>query len=393
MTRFLPSVPGYVYAQDGDNLYVNLFMSNTAHISLRSGKVNITQQTDYPWNGRIAFTVDPASPARFDLHIRIPGWAAGQAVPGDLYHFADSKETIIPITINGQHVEYDTRKGYAVISRNWKKGDKVVVDLPMPVQKVMANGLVKADKGRFAFQKGPIVYCLEGPDYKDSTVQSIVVDKNAVIGSSYEDTLLSGVTVLTTLGSSSARQPKSDEVVTTPETVRAIPYYAWNNRGAGEMEVWVPYEASAARPKPAATIASGSRVSASLRNKRMYMALNDQYDPVDSKDNSALYLHWWPKKNSKEWVQYDFSQEYTVSSSRVYWFDDGPWGGCRVPASWKIYYRKEGEWAPVENTTPYGTDKDKYNTVTFTPVKTTALRLEVQLPADNSSGIHEWIVE
>jgi len=125
----------------------------------------------------------------------------------------------------------------------------------------------------------------------------------------------------------------------------------------------------------------------------MYAALNDQYDPVDSKDNSALYFHWWPKKNSKEWVQYDFSQEYTVASSKVYWFDDGPWGGCRVPASWKLYYRKEGQWVPVENITPYTTEKDKYNVVKFAPVKTTALRLELQLPADNSSGIHEWIVE
>ena len=125
----------------------------------------------------------------------------------------------------------------------------------------------------------------------------------------------------------------------------------------------------------------------------MYSALNDQYDPVDSKDNSALYLHWWPKKDTKEWVQYDFNGEYTVSSAKVYWFDDGPWGGCRVPASWKIYYRKDGEWVPVNNTSSYGTEKDKYNKVTFDPVKTTALRLELQLPADNSSGIHEWIVE
>jgi uncharacterized protein len=393
MTRFLPSVPGYVYAQDGDNLYVNLFMSNTARITLHSGAVKITQQTDYPWNGRIVLTVDPASSSPFDLHVRIPGWATGQAVPGDLYHFAGYRESQIPITVNGQPVTYDTRKGYAVISRKWKKGDKVVIDLPMPVEKVMANERVKADLGRFAFQKGPVVYCLEGPDYADSTVQSIVVDTSASVTSSYQDTLLNGITLLVAKGMSSARQPKSDQLTTTATTVKAIPYYAWNNRGSCEMEVWIPYEASAARPKPAATIASGSRVSASLHNKRMYSALNDQYDPVDSKDNSALYLHWWPKKNSKEWVQYDFNGEYTVSSAKVYWFDDGPWGGCRVPASWKIYYRKDGEWVPVNNTSSYGTEKDKYNKVTFDPVKTTALRLELQLPADNSSGIHEWIVE
>ena len=393
MTRFLPSVPGYVYAQDGDNLYVNLFMSNAASIKLHSGAVTITQQTDYPWNGKIALTIDPASSAPWDLHIRIPGWAKGQAVPGDLYHFAGYRESVIPITVNGQPMTYDTQKGYAVIHRKWKKGDKVVIDLPMPVEKVMANERVKADLGRFAFQKGPVVYCLEGPDYADSTVQSIVVDTSAPAAFSYRNDLLNGVTVLVTKGSTAARQPKSEQLITRDEEVKAIPYYAWNNRGSCEMEVWIPYEASAARPKPAATIASGSTVSASIHNKRMLSALNDQYDPVDSKDNSALYLHWWPKKDSKEWVQYDFNGEYTVSSSKVYWFDDGPWGGCRVPVSWKIYYKKDGQWVPVNNTSTYGIEKDKYNKVTFDPVKTTALRLELQLPADNSSGIHEWVVE
>jgi hypothetical protein len=396
--------------------------------------VNITQQTDYPWNGKITFTIDPAPPSTtrtassasqppasaspspaFDLHIRIPGWATGQAVPGDLYHFAgyqgpprsatgypqpqDSAAGTayapppIPITVNGQPVTCSIQKGYAVLHRKWNKGDKIVIDLPMPVRKVMANERVKADLGRFAFQKGPIVYCLEGPDYKDSTVKSIVVDTSAAVSSSYQDTLLNGIIVLVSNGSASARQPKSDQLITTATTVKAIPYYSWNNRGSCEMEVWIPYEASAARPKPAPTIASGSTVTASIRNKRMYGALNDQYDPADSKDNSAPYLHWWPKKNSKEWVQYDFNGEFTVSSSKVYWFDDGPWGGCRVPASWKLYYRKDGEWIPVNNSATYGTEKDKYNQVNFDPVKTTALRLELQLPADNSSGIHEWIVE
>jgi len=393
MTRFLPSVPGYVYAQEGDNVYVNLFMSNEATIALRSGKIKISQQTDYPWNGRVAIAVDAEGAGSFDLRIRIPGWASGEAVPGDLYSFASFKKAVIPITVNGQAMAYRMEKGYAVIRRRWRKGDRVVVDLPMPVEKVVANEQVKADRGRFALQKGPIIYCLEGVDHKDSMVQSIVVDKKEAVGSVYEDGLLRGVTVLTTEGYEAARGPKSSEIVTSPEAVKAIPYYSWNNRGTGEMEVWIPYQVSAARPKPAATIASGSRVSASLYNKRMYAALNDQYDPVDSKDNSALYLHWWPKKDSEEWVQYDFSREYTVSSSKVYWFDDGPWGGCRVPAWWKLYYKKDGQWVPVENSTPYGTEKDKYNEVRFTPVKTSALRLMLKLPADNSAGIHEWVVD
>jgi hypothetical protein len=159
------------------------------------------------------------------------------------------------------------------------------------------------------------------------------------------------------------------------------------------MEVWIPYKTSAALPKPAPTIATKSIVSSSVHGKLMLKALNDQYDPVDSKDNSASYLHWWPKKNTTEWVQYDFDSAYTISSSQVYWFDDAPWGGCRIPASWKLLYKKDGEWVPVKNTTSYETVKDRYNTVQFEPVTTTGLRMEVRLPVDFASGIHEWIVK
>lgn len=158
------------------------------------------------------------------------------------------------------------------------------------------------------------------------------------------------------------------------------------------MEVWIPYTQQASRPQPAPTIAYTSKVSASIPAKSI-VAVKDQFEPADSKDNSVPFFHWWPKQNSTEWVVYDFDTVHTVSSSKVYWFDDGPWGGCRIPASWKIYYKKDGVWVPVKNTTAYEIAKDKYNTVQFEAVTTTALKLEVQLPVDNASGIHEWIVE
>jgi DUF1680 family protein len=393
VARFLPSVPGYVYAQNGNDLFVNLFMSNRAEIALTSGKLALTQKTAYPWEGRVEIGVDPARSGRFILHIRIPGWAQDQPIPGDLYRFASDKRTAIPITINGEMTAYRMDKGYAVLDRTWKKGDKIVIDLPMEVRKVLASDSVKADKDRFALQRGPIVYCLEGKDQPDSTVQSIVVDRSADVSSGYAADKLGGIVQLTAEGNTSARQQGSEEIITKKEQVKAIPYYSWNNRGAGEMEVWIPYKSSAALPKPAPTIASKSAVSSSVQGRLMLKALNDQYDPADSRDNSASYLHWWPKKNTTEWVQYDFDTTYTISSSNVYWFDDGPWGGCRIPASWKLLYKKEGSWVPVQNTTPYETVKDRYNTVQFQPVTTRALRMEVQLPADFASGIHEWIVK
>ncbi|SFD77100.1 hypothetical protein SAMN05518672_103153 [Chitinophaga sp. CF118] len=393
MTRFLPSMPGYVYAQDKNNLYVNLFVGSTADIKLPATKVTLTQKTNYPWGGKVDMTVTPAKAAAFAVHIRIPEWAKGQPLPGNLYYDKDSSKTPVTITLNGKPVKYTLVKGYAVLERAWKAGDKISINFPMEVQKVLANSNVKDDKNRFALERGPIMYCLEGPDNKDATVQNIVVDKNAVINAVYKQDMLNGVTILQMPGTSASRQLNSDALINSEQTVTAIPYYTWANRGPSEMTVWIPYESSAARPKPAPSIASKSTISASVPNKRMYMALNDQYEPQDSKDNSALYMHWWPKKNTLEWVQYDFDQAYTVSSSQVYWYDDGPFGGCRIPLSWRILYKKDNEWVPVKNTTPYEIAKDKYNSVQFEPVNTTALKLEIQLPEENASGIHEWIVK
>jgi hypothetical protein len=123
------------------------------------------------------------------------------------------------------------------------------------------------------------------------------------------------------------------------------------------------------------------------------MALNDQIDPSSSADNENTFMHWWPKNNTLEWVQYDFDKEHTVSESQIYWFDDKPFGGTAIPASYKILYKKGEEWIPVKNTTPYEVAKDKYNVVKFEPVSTTALKIEVQLPEKSASGIHEWKVK
>ncbi len=393
MTRFLPSVPGYVYAQNKNNLYINLFMSNKAEIKLSSGKVSVSQTTDYPWNGKIDLSINPENTLSFALNIRIPGWAKQQPVPGDLYSYMNPNKQAITLLLNGKPVDYKMVKGYAVIERKWKKGDKLSFTLPMDVQKVVANSRVKDDIGRFAFERGPVVYCLEGPDNKDSLVQNILIDKNAEAKMSFAANKLNGIEQLSVPGISAKRQLNSSALLKTEQTVTAIPYYAWNNRGHSEMTVWIPYEESAAKPQPAPTIASQSKVLSSLKNARLLNAIKDQYAPADSKDASYPYLHWWPKKNTTEFVQYDFPKEETVSESKVYWFDDGPWGGCRIPDSYNILYLKDGKWEPVEVVSNTGIAKDKFNVMQFKPVKSTALRLELKLPADNASGIHEWIVQ
>lgn len=393
MTRFLPSMPGYVYAQNKNDLFVNLFVGSTSDIKLPAGNISIVQNTNYPWEGKNEIVINPEKPAAFTLHVRIPGWAIDKPVPGDLYA-ADTKSSAdVKLLLNGKPVKYTMDKGYAVLNRSWKKGDKVTLELPMDVKRIVANEKVKDDKNRFALQRGPIVYCLEGPDNKDASVMNIVVKKDAPVRTQYRPDLLNGVMTLQMKGSSTKRQLNSEELIKSEQDVTAIPYYSWANRGSGEMEVWIPYEESAAKPKPAPTIASKSKVSGSINNPRMLKGLNDQYEPQDSRDASATYLHWWPKKNTTEYVQYDFDKEYTVSESSVYWYDDGPFGGCRIPASWKLYYKQGDEWIPVKNTAPYEIAKDKYNTLRFEPVTTKALKLEIQQSENHSAGLHEWNVK
>lgn len=394
VTRFMPSVPGYVYAQDKNNVYVNLFMTNNADIKLPSGKLTVAQETAYPWKGNVTITVTPEKQMTFAMRVRIPGWARNEAVPGDLYRFASFKEeSKIIIHVNGKPVNYVIEKGYAVFNRTWKKGDVISFELPMEIEKVLANEKVKDDNGRFALQRGPIVYCLEGPDHTDQAVQNIVVDQQANFTTSFNANMLNGVLLLNGMGNATTRQENSDELLKKELPIKAIPYYAWNNRGPGEMVVWIPYEASLSRPKPAKTIASKSKISGSVNSQRMLSSLNDQFEPSSSEDKSALYVHWWPKKNTEEYIEYTFDQEYTISESKVYWYDDSPFGGCRIPAKWELLYKQGNEWVPIQATTAYELSKDKYNTVQFAPVKTTGLRMKVKLPVNHATGVHEWIVK
>ena len=395
ISRFMPSMPEYIYAQGNNALFVNLFVANKASFELKSGKVQLEQITNYPWDGKIQIKVTPVSTNRFSLHVRIPGWAKGNALPGDLYHFLDVNPHPVDFFLNGQPVDYKLVHGYAVINHEWKKGDELSFNLPMPVKKTLANPEVKADSKRFALQRGPIMYCIEGADRKDSSVMHLVIDTAAPARMIYAADKLGGIEQLELPGYLLKRNndPQHHGIEKIQTRITAIPYYSWNNRGPDEMEVWIPYDVSSGTPLPAPSIASKSRVSGSHVSKLMLRALNDQTTPKDSKDQRTGNLHWWPAKNQSEWVQYDFDKAYTISSAKVYFFDDGPFGGCRVPESWKLLYKEQDKWIPVENTSAYTTKKDCFNQVTFKPVKATALRLQLQLPQDNSSGILEWSVK
>jgi len=225
VSRFLPSVPGLQYAVHADQLYVNLFAGGTAEVTVAATGVKLTQETRYPWDGAITLTVAPAQPTKFTVRVRIPGWARNQPVPTDLYRYDDKVQPEVALTVNGQPQKLELQKGYAMVTRQWKPGDVLALKLAMPVRRVAAHERVIDDAGRVALERGPLVYCFEGIDHADK-VFNLTIPDHAKLESQFRPDLLGGVTVIT---------GQCEEGALT-----AIPYYAWCNRGAGQMQVWMP---------------------------------------------------------------------------------------------------------------------------------------------------------
>lgn len=241
MARLMPSLPGYVYAQKGNDVYANLFISGTTDLKVNKKAVQITQQNNYPWQGNLKFTMSPATPSEFNLLVRIPGWARNEAVPSDLYRFASPSNGKVIISINGKPVTYTTRNGYAVLARKWRKNDVVEVNLPMEVRQVVASPHVQDNLGKVALQRGPVVYCAEWKD-NGGKASNIIVPAATTFTSTYQPEVLNGIMQLTASVPVVQIDAAHNSISTTLQTMTAIPYYAWANRGKGEMTVWFPQQ-------------------------------------------------------------------------------------------------------------------------------------------------------
>ena len=410
--RFIPSLPGYVYAvRDGAKapkgalglpaVYVNLFLSNSSTLDVGGKKLTLSQETNYPWDGDVTIRVDKANVGMFTMKIRIPGWVRNQPVPSDLYSYSDNKRLNFTVTLNGEPISKSQSSnlssqvnsdGYLNLTRRWKKGDKVQIHFDMEPRTVRANHQVEADRGMVAIERGPVVYCAEHPDNSFDIFSALVNQEPQFRLGKGE---VAGTPVVTLLTDAQTLDfNKQGRLVVNDQTLTLIPYYAWCHRGSGKMRVWLAQDLNATTPAQPATLASESKVSASTKNLPALSSINDRLVPKGEGDRSVPYTHWWPKKGSTEWICYTFPQESEVSAATVYWFSDKPWGGCAVPKSWRILYQNAGgQWVPVEGADGYPTLPGTPSNVHFTPVKTKALRLEVTLPDDDSAGLFEWSVK
>jgi DUF1680 family protein len=389
--KLMGALPGYIYATDAAGVYINLFIGSRAEVRLgdeNRTRLSLAQTTKYPWDGDVELVVDPERPTTFNLRVRVPAWCLGGATNGGLYLTTAARPGAFRVSVNGGPVAApEIARGYAVLRREWRAGDKVRIHMDIPARLVKADARVESDRGRAALMRGPIVYCLESAD-NAGRISDIFLPEDAPITPEWRPDSLGGVTILR---ASAKRLPIGEGSPVDTEAV-AIPYYANANRGPVQMQVWTATTpALATRP----TIGSLATATAShcFANDTV-AAMNDGTTPKDSSDETRRRFTWWDRRGTDEWAQFDFDRTRKVDAVGVYWWDDARLGRhCAAPTSWRLLFRKtDGSWEPVRTKGEFGTKLDTFNSVEFDPVETSALRLEAKLRPNLSAGILQWRV-
>ena len=399
ITRFIASVPGYIYAYKPNKanrtIFVNLYVQGKATV----GGLELEQTTDYPWDGKVRIRVGKGN-GRYAIKLRVPSWLKSSPTNNSLYTYLDRPQPY-SVSVNGKSY-YPENTDYITFDRKWKAGDVIDIDFPMNVRRIVANDNAEDLRGKVCLERGPIVYCVEGGNQIGGTVfdKYLPNDERHEFNTHYEPLLLGGITVIDTKG----RMVKANGDVTEVD-MRAIPYAVWNNSGPQQMEVWIAGSPAAAVPVPQPTIASCAQTFSNrgpIQNDAPETAptdgwaggVNDQWEPKRSSDTSKPYHYWWLKRGTKESISYKFDKEYDVSNVQVYWLDfDHYDGNFRAPESWTLYYKDaDGQWKEVEEHSPYTVDKDRYNSVDFKSVTTRELKIVAQLREGESGGVIEWKV-
>lgn len=238
LTRFLPSLAGYIYAHRDDELYINLYMSNEAEMEINGQPVQVRQQTDYPWDGKVRLEIERNDNRALTLKVRIPGWAHNQPVPSELYRYQETDQAGLEFTVDGEHGDIQREDGYLVIPLQ-KKQHQIELNFAMPVRRVEASNDVAADEGLVALERGPIVYCAEWIDNRGD-VHNFILPNDLELKAEWKGDLLGGINVLQGSGTFFEPDEKGMKVINIDGTITLIPYYAWAHRGKGPMTVWLP---------------------------------------------------------------------------------------------------------------------------------------------------------
>ncbi len=388
LARLLPQVAGMIYAVDESDLYVAHYAGSETELDLAGTKVKVAQQTGYPFSGKIELSLDPQAPAEFALRLRIPTWTDDRFMPGQLYRFVQGglKERFW-VSVNGKREQAPLEKGFAVLRRTWQPGDKVTLELPMRVNYVSCDPRVKANVDRLALTRGPLVYCAEQADNPGGVL-------NSFIGSPADDSLtdleIAGLAKVKALKIQAQRL--AGEKISSGD-LTLIPYYAWDNRGAGQMEVWLPRKKELAVPRKEDSPFKSMQASFTYERDRVD-AIGDLRLPANSKDGSIPRWTSWPQLGKPQWVEAELKQPGKLRSVGLYWYDDG--GGVKLPESWEVETRQEGKWTPLKLyvTDAYQQARDQFNIVhPSSGIPVEAVRVKMTPEKDAGVGILELRVE
>lgn len=238
IARLVSSVGNYIYGQSSSAAWINLYIGSNVKLPVNKKSLALSMQTGYPWNGKTTVMITEAPGQQYQLRFRIPGWLKEPA-PGGLYFYKEPTAASLSIIINGKAIVFKEENGYAVIERKWKQGDMIELDAPMKVKQVQSRSELKQNKDRIALQYGPLLYCVEGVD-NGNRAWNFILANDPSYNVNYEPGLLGGVNTISFLGKAltPAADGKQLEQINVP--VKSIPYFSWNNRGASEMQVWLP---------------------------------------------------------------------------------------------------------------------------------------------------------
>ena len=234
LVRFLASMPGYMYAQKGEEMYINLYASSETSFRVNEKVLHLSIESEMPWEGKSTITIYVPEEVKGTIKLRIPGWARNKPLPGELYSYLNHIKELTEISVNGSRIPGTVdESGYVSLNRIWEDGDRIEIEFPFTIRKVKAHPKVRADRGKMAVERGPLVYCVEWPDTEDGQVLELLFDAEKELISSFDEEFFGGAAIL----SGRARNISIPE--STYKSVKLIPYHLWANRGAGEMSVWL----------------------------------------------------------------------------------------------------------------------------------------------------------
>ncbi len=379
-TRCMLEMSEWMYAVSDDQIYVNLFAGSTAQMEVSGQKIELTQVTDYPWNPQVRFEVKVPGPTEFSLKLRVPGWSKG---------FSTS--------VNGEKLNaLQGQDGYVTFNREWKAGDVVDLNLSMETERLEANPQIKTSPGCVALRRGPILYCFEAMD-NGGKVMDLALPRDAELKELFEEDVLGGVVTVSAAGRRRTSHEWKDElyrpVKPEKETIlKAVPFYARDNRQAGEMLVWIPETTLVAEDQMGTTAAMDAKVEASVSvDEWPPEAVNDGLVPSSPmRWGKTPGFKWGDRLGTEEWLSLTFGKSLELFAVKVYWLDEFWNGTTWAPESWRVEYLDEREkWQPVISPSGYTTDQVWFSRVNFEPVRTKALRVVAQLKEGKQGGIYQ----